>query len=172
MKVLVAGVGNIFFGDDAFGVEVARRLSERTLPDGVRLEEYGIRGVHLAHELLEGYDVLVLVDALPMGAAPGTVAVLEVDPDDVANQPALDAHSMSPASVLGLLAHLGGRVERVLVVGCEPAVLDEGIGLSPVVAAAVPSAVEAVDDIVEELVGVRCSPPSSTSSAATQGSGR
>ena len=84
VKVLVAGIGNVFFGDDGFGVEVADRLLARTepWPDGVRVGEYGIRGVHLAYELLDGYDALVLVDALPMGEAPGTVAVLEVDPAD------------------------------------------------------------------------------------------
>ena len=79
-RVLVAGIGNIFLGDDGFGVEVASRLAARPLPDGVRVEDFGIRGVHLAYELLDGYDVLVLVDAVPIGEAPGTVAVIEPDP--------------------------------------------------------------------------------------------
>ena len=76
-RVLVAGIGNIFLSDDAFGVEVAHRLSGRALPDGVRVEDYGIRGMHLAYDLLEGYDALVLVDAVPMGEPPGTLAVIE-----------------------------------------------------------------------------------------------
>ena len=153
MKVLVAGIGNVFFGDDGFGVEVAERLAVHGVPEGVVLGEYGIRGIHLAHELLDGYDVLVLVDALPLGEVPGTVAVLEVDPADVAagGLPALDAHAMSPAVVLGLLAGLGGRVGRVLVVGCEPAVIDVGMGLSPPVAAAVDAAVGLVEEVLAEL---------------------
>lgn len=154
MKVLVAGIGNIFFGDDGFGVEVANRLGTAVLPAGVRLGEYGIRGVHLAYELLDGYDALVLVDALPMGEEPGTVAVIEVDPADIGvdGTVPMDAHSMNPATVLGLLAGLGGQVGRVLVVGVEPAVISEGIGLSPVVEAAVASAVTTVVEVVAELI--------------------
>jgi hydrogenase maturation protease len=157
VRILVAGIGNIFFGDDGFGVEVANRLADRDLPTGVYRGEYGIRGLHLAYELLEGYDVLVLVDALPMGEPPGTVAVLEVDVDTHGDRDAgagpvpMDAHSMSPATVLALLAGTGGGVGRVLVVGCEPAEL-HGIGLSPVVEAAVASAVDAVVELVAELV--------------------
>jgi hydrogenase maturation protease len=151
MRVLVAGVGNIFFGDDGFGVEVARELAGRSLPDGVRVADFGIRGVHLAFELLDGYDVLVLVDAVPMNEEPGTLAVVEVEPTLSGTGPALDAHSMSPAAVLSLLADLQGSVGRVLVVGCEPAVIGDGIGLSPVVAAAVPAAVDAVEALVAGL---------------------
>ncbi len=106
MKILVAGIGNIFLGDDGFGVEVANRLRRPTLPDGVRVEDFGIRGVHLAYELLDGYDALVLIDAVPMGEPPGTVAIIEPDPvgevGDVGElaTPAMDAHSMNPAVVL------------------------------------------------------------------------
>jgi len=153
-RVLVAGIGNIFFGDDAFGVEVARRLASRSLPEGVKVVDYGIRGVHLAYELLDGYDALVLVDALAMGEAAGTVAVVEpeidLDEQDDAGPP-LEAHSMSPAVVLGLIRSLGGNVDRVVIVGCEPAVLDDGIGLSPVVAAAVNAGVAAVVEVVDDL---------------------
>lgn len=159
-RVLVAGIGNIFLGDDGFGVEVAASLAARTLPEGVKLGDFGIRGIHLAYELLDGYDALVLIDALPLGDAPGTVAVIQPDPvvaataaDDVA--PVVDSHSMSPAVVLGTLAGLGGSVEHVYVVGCEPATVAEGIGLSPVVAAAVEPAadlcVELLSDIVEPV---------------------
>ena len=122
MKTLVAGIGNIFFGDDGFGVEVANRLAGRELPAGVRLGEYGIRGIHLAYELLEGYDTLVLIDAVPMG---------------------------QPASVLGARAHLGGRVGRVLVVGCQPESIDERLGLSPPVAAAVEVAADEVIKLLD-----------------------
>jgi hydrogenase maturation protease len=146
VKTLVAGIGNIFFGDDGFGVEVANRLAEHPLPDGVHLGEYGIRGVHLALELLDGYDALVLIDAVPLGEPPGTVTLIEVDMDDVVSDgdAGIDAHTMTPAAVLGALAHFGGRVDRVLVVGCQPEAVAEGIGLSPAVAAAVEVAVDEV----------------------------
>jgi hydrogenase maturation protease len=155
VKLLVAGIGNIFFGDDGFGVAVADELLTRTepWPEGVHVAEFGIRSVHLAYELLDGYDALVLVDALPVGEEPGTVVVLEVDPSDVdaETRGALDAHGMSPATVLGLLAGLGGELAVVRVVGCEPAVLEDGIGLSPAIEAAVPLAARAVVDLVTEL---------------------
>jgi hydrogenase maturation protease len=151
----VAGIGNIFLGDDGFGVEVAGRMRGHPLPDGARVEDFGIRGVHLAYELLDGYDAVVLVDAVPMGEEPGTIALIEPElselerGDDVA--PTMEAHSMSPAVVLDMLAGLGGRVGRVLIVGCQPASLEEGIGLSAPVAAAVDRAVEAVDELLVEL---------------------
>ena len=155
--MLVAGIGNIFLGDDGFGVEVANRLAGRALPDGVRVADFGIRGVHLAYELLDGYDALVLVDAVPMGEPPGTVAIIEPElrrrsaRPTTTRAPALDAHSMNPAVVLGMLASLGGQVDRVLVVGCQPSVIDEGIGLSSPVAAAVDRAVDAVLEALAEL---------------------
>ena len=157
MKVLVAGIGNIFLGDDGFGVEVANRLAGQEVPPGVRVADFGIRGVHLAYELLDGYDALVLVDAVPMGEPPGTVAILEPElggserDSDGEAPPVMDAHSMNPAVVLDMLASLGGEVGRVLVVGCEPSVLDEQIGLSAPVAAAVDRAVEAVLEALTEL---------------------
>jgi hydrogenase maturation protease len=157
MKTLVAGIGNIFLGDDGFGVEVADRLAARPVPLGVQVADFGIRGVHLAYELLGGYDALVLVDAVPMGEEPGTIAVIEPDVaalaagrEDVA--PTMDAHSMSPAVVLSMLAGLGGEVGRVIVVGCQPATAEEGIGLSPEVASAVEPAVDAVFDVLIELL--------------------
>jgi len=135
--VLVAGIGNVFLGDDGFGVEVVRRLLGQQLPDGVDVVDYGIRGVHLAYELLdEHYETVVLVDALPMGESPGTLAVLEADAEGPEGA-VLEAHSMSPPVVLAALRALGGRPPRVLVVGCQPAVLDEGMRLSAPVAAAV-----------------------------------
>jgi hydrogenase maturation protease len=159
-RILVAGIGNTFLGDDGFGVEVANRLAGRALPDGVRAADFGIRGVHLAYELLDGYDALVLVDAVPMGEPPGTVAIIEPELEprrgdgeaaDDGPAPALDAHSMNPAVVLGMLSSLGGRVDRVVVVGCQPSVIEEGIGLSSPVAAAVDRAVDAVLEALAEL---------------------
>jgi hydrogenase maturation protease len=158
MKVLVAGIGNIFLGDDGFGVEVANRLSRLPPVEGVQVADFGIRGLHLAYELLGGYDALVLVDAVPMGEAPGTVAIIEPDldairPPDDELAPTLEAHSMNPVLVLGMLASLGGSVDRVRIVGCEPAVIDEGIGLSAAVTAAVEPAVDAVHEVLADLAG-------------------
>jgi hydrogenase maturation protease len=151
-RVLVAGVGNIFLGDDGFGVEVANRLAGQALPDGVEVTDFGIRGVHLAYQLLDGYDALVLVDAVQRGDEPGTLTVIEPEPpaDSRGRPPAVDAHGMDPASVLGMLAGLGGEVERVLVVGCEAGRLEDEIGLSEPVAEAVPRAVQLVMDLVTQ----------------------
>lgn len=148
-RVLVAGVGNIFLGDDGFGSEVIRAMAGRTPPDGVDVVDFGIRGVHLAYQLLDGYDVLVIVDAAPRGREPGTVSLLEVDPRVPAPEaPVVDAHGMQPAAVLSLLGSLGGHVERVYVVACEPASTDDGIGLSEPVGAAIPAAVAMVEELV------------------------
>ncbi len=159
-RILVAGIGNIFLADDAFGVKVVRRLRDAVLPARVDVSDYGIRGMHLAYDLLDGHhDVLVMVDALPLDEPPGTLAVLQVDlddpgwtvrPADVLEAPAADGHGMDPESVLRLLGGLGGRVDRILVVGCQPAVLDEHMGLSAPVAAAVDEAVRMVVGIVHE----------------------
>jgi hydrogenase maturation protease len=154
-RVLIAGIGNIFLSDDAFGVEVAQRLSVYDLPPGVRVEDFGIRGVHLAYELLEGYDALVILDALPMGEPPGTLVVMEPEVEvtsDNADAPMLDAHTMSPTVVLSTLAHLGGRVGRIYVLGCQPATLDEGMALSAPVAAAVGPAVDMCLELVAEIM--------------------
>jgi hydrogenase maturation protease len=159
-RVLVAGVGNVFLSDDGFGVEVVRALAGR-LPDGVSLVDTGIRGMDLAYRLLDGYEVLVLVDATKRGGVPGTLYTLEHDLHAPPAGAALDGHGMHPAAVLDLVAglaesmDLGRPVGRVLVVGCEPAVLTEGIGLSPPVAAAVEPAASAVIALVEELEGAR-----------------
>jgi hydrogenase maturation protease len=153
--ILVAGIGNIFLSDDAFGVEVAHRLSGRALPDGVRVEDYGIRGMHLAYDLLGGYDALVLVDAVPMGELPGTLAVIEPEPSapypstaQDGAMPAVDAHTMSPDVVLATLTRLGGSLNRTIIVGCQPGYLGEGIGLSPAVEGAVAAAVDLCLEVV------------------------
>jgi len=150
VSVLVAGIGNVFLGDDGFGVEVARRLADHDLPDGVDVVDYGIRGIHLAYELLdERYQVVVLVDAVPMGEPPGSLAVLEADPQ--APDGVVEAHSMSPHVVLSVLRALGGRPPRVLVVGCQPAALDQGMALSAPVEAAVDEAVRVVRRLAAEV---------------------
>ena len=152
--VLVAGIGNVFLGDDGFGVEVVRRLATTTLPDGADVADYGIRGVHLAFDLLDGrHDTLVLIDAVPLDDPPGTLAVLEVPFDGApAAESSVDGHTITPVAVLDLLRTLGGSLRRAVVVGCRPAVLDEGIGLSPAVQAAVEPAVRLVADVVPELL--------------------
>jgi len=148
MRILVAGIGNIFLGDDAFGVEVLRRLSQRSLPEGVRAVDFGIRGVDLTYALLEPWDAVIFVDAASRGADPGTLYVLE---PQAGGPPSIEAHSMDPARVLSLARELGGIPRTLRVVGCEPAVIEEGIGLSPEVAAAVDPAVARIEELVREL---------------------
>ncbi|MGH9131171.1 MAG: hydrogenase maturation protease [Acidimicrobiales bacterium] len=152
-KVLVAGIGNIFLGDDGFGVEVVRRLEGKPMPEGVRVIDFGIRGIHLAYELMNGYDTLVLVDALPRGEEPGTVTLFEPEIEiesEETRQPMMDAHGMDPATVLGMLSDLGGKVDRILLVGCEPSTVEEQMGLSEPVAAALDEAVAVVMRLITE----------------------
>jgi hydrogenase maturation protease len=157
-RTLVAGVGNIFQRDDAFGVEVIRLLAERPAPPpGVQIRDFGIRGVHLVYDLLDGCDLFVLVDAAARGAEPGTVTVLEVEPPgapadagDSTAAPVIDAHGLTPDDIFALLASLGGRPGRSLVVACEPADTNPGMGLSDPVQAALPHAVAAVEEILQE----------------------
>lgn len=150
-RVLIAGVGNIFLGDDGFGVEVARRLAGQALPGGVRVADFGIRGVHLAYELLDGgYDSTILVDSTPRGGEPGTVYLIEPDFQQAGDGGELpDAHSMDPRAVFRLLERLGGTPKEVRIVGCEPAEVREEIGLSEPVAAAVDEAVRLILDMLE-----------------------
>jgi hydrogenase maturation protease len=151
-RILVAGVGNVFLRDDAFGVEVIRLLAEHPQPPGVQIRDYGIRGVHLVYELLDGYELFVLVDAAPRGEAPGTVSVLEVELPSPDAQPVIDAHSLTPDAIFGLLSSLGGRPGRSLVVACEPAEVDAGMGLSDPVREALPHAVRAVEEILAQAM--------------------
>jgi hydrogenase maturation protease len=149
-NVLVAGVGNIFLGDDGFGSEVARRLATQPLPAGVRVADYGIGGIHLAYDLLGDVDLLVLVDALPRGVAPGTVSLLEVDADTGTEHPTVDSHAMDPATVFASVRGLGGTMPPTVVVGCEPAEVSERMGLSPAVAAAVEPTVARILELLAE----------------------
>lgn len=154
--VLVAGVGNIFLGDDGFGPEVVRHLGapeQPPLPEPVRLVDYGIRGLHLSYDLLEGYSALIIVDAMPGLGRPGEIRVVAVDPDDV---PASDGpdphgpdpHSMDPMAVLSGLPSLGAALPPTYVVGAQPANLEEGIGLSDPLRAAVPVAGAAIRELL------------------------
>ncbi|SDM82127.1 hydrogenase maturation protease [Allokutzneria albata] len=150
-RVLVAGIGNVFLGDDGFGVEVVHRLSDVELPRWVRVVDYGVRGMHLAYDLAAtGYELTIMVDATARGDEAGTVYVVELDTAPSARRPSLDAHGMQPDVVLDLVGLLGGEPRRVLLVGCEPAVLDHRMGLSPAVERAVGTAVRAVADLVAD----------------------
>lgn len=155
-RILVAGIGNVFLGDDGFGVALADRLAERTLPAGVEVVDYGIRGMDLAYALAdEGLDAAVLLDAAPRGQAPGTLYVIEPELDD--RPPDLDAHGMDPVKVLALARALGGTPPRTLVVGCEPSTRmrgdeDEVVAvLSEPVRAALDEAVRLVESLLHQL---------------------
>ena len=157
-RILVAGIGNIFLGDDAFGVEVLRRLAQQPLPDGVRAVDFGIRGFDLACAILDGYDAVILVDACPRGGTPGTVYVIEPDLDSLTGGNTvqqLDGHSLNPARVLESVLALGGPVPRLRLLGCEPTAFgsDEQpqMGLSPAVAEAVERALPLLLSLVDEL---------------------
>ncbi|MDJ1640436.1 hydrogenase maturation protease [Streptomyces pakalii] len=163
-RTLVAGVGNIFLTDDGFGVETVRRLGRldpARLPPGTELMDAGIRGVHLAYKLLEGYRTLVLVDIVGRGGPPGTLYTIDVGPappDARAAPGPLDTHAMDPATVLGLLHDLhagaGGTLpDEVYVVGCEPLDTAGGMGLSDPVEAAVEPAVGRVLDLLTRSPG-------------------
>lgn len=151
--ILVAGIGNIFLGDDGFGVEVARRMLARPRPDAVRVIDFGIRGFDLSYALQDGYETTILVDAYPHGQEPGTVSVVEPDLDDLAATPGdfAQPHAMNPMNVLHMAKAMNGSMKRVLLVGCEPETLggDEGyMGLSEAVESAVDTAVDKIEAIV------------------------
>jgi len=157
-RVLVAGIGNIFLGDDAFGVEVVRKAAAPPLDDHIVVEDFGIRATHLALELSSGqYDAAILVDAVHRGGEPGTLYVIEPDVpgDNVEHmenvEDALDAHSLTPAAVLAWVKRLGGSPGRIVIVGCEPASVDEWPGLSPAVEAALDDAVKMVRELATLL---------------------
>jgi hydrogenase maturation protease len=153
MKILIACVGNIFLGDDGFGVEVAAALSKRQLPPGVSVKDFGIRGFDLAYALLDPWDAVIIVDALPRGQAAGTLYVLE--PDAAAADMELNPHGMDPVRVLNLAASLGPISAKVLVVGCEPYdfgdELEGRMGLSAPVQAAVEEACHMIMELANSL---------------------
>ncbi|MEE2851632.1 MAG: hydrogenase maturation protease [Actinomycetota bacterium] len=150
-RILVAGIGNIFLGDDGFGSEVVRNADLPQDDPTVQVIDYGIRGMHLAYDLLEEWDTLVLVDAVPSRGHPGTLHVFQADPESPSGPDGLDGHSMDPAAVFASLRALGGRPPYTVVVGCEAGSVQEGIGLTEPVAQAVPRAARAVEEIVAAL---------------------
>lgn len=171
-RILIACIGNIFMGDDGFGVEVARRLMQRKarpFPEETQVVDFGIRGFDLAYALLDEYDVLLLVDAVPRGGTPGTLYLIEPDlagmtPENGVESArvGLDAHSMDPVKVLAYARTLGARTIRTLLIGCEPSAIcgnedymDMQMGLSEPVLAAVDEAVKMIDSLVERLLASR-----------------
>ena len=158
-RVLVAGIGNIFFGDDGFGSEVARALlADGGLPDSVRVVDYGIRGMHLAYDVLDGYDTLIIVDALPGGGAAGELTVLGVGPDDLGSGE-FDAHGMNPVAVLASISLLGGTLPRTIVVGCRPLTVEEGIGLSAPARRAMAAALSTIHGLVQQALTLQTAGP-------------
>lgn len=164
-RILIACIGNIFLGDDGFGVEVASRLRHRQYPQGVNVVDFGIRGMDLAYTLLDDYDTLILVDAVPRGGQPGTVYLIEPDVANLssekgaeAGRAALDTHSMDPVKVLAYARTLGARPIHTLLVGCEPSAFggaddyaEMEMGLSEPVQAAIDEAVKMIDSLIEDL---------------------
>ncbi|HZC43931.1 MAG TPA: hydrogenase maturation protease [Acidobacteriaceae bacterium] len=159
VRVLIAGIGNIFLGDDGFGVEVARRLANCELPAEVRVVDFGIRGLDLVYALQDGYETTILVDAFPHGKAPGTVSVVEPDLNDLETSSEqsgfIEPHGMNPMNVLRMARAMQAPLERILLIGCEPAYLggDEGhMGLSEPVEAAVNEAMKTVQSLVARIL--------------------
>lgn len=159
-RILVAGIGNIFLGDDAFGCEVVRRLLELSWPDSVRIVDFGIRGFDLTYALLDGYDFTILVDAVPRGEHPGTVYEIEPTLDELegidSSAAAVETHGMNPMKVLSMVKSMGGEFQKLILVGCEPETLgpEEGqMGLSDPVAAAIGPAVQVVSRLVGDFLG-------------------
>jgi hydrogenase maturation protease len=155
-RILVAGIGNIFLGDDGFGLEVVRRLAGGELPEGVEVVDFGIRGLDLAYALQDDYELVVFVDASPRGQEPGTVYLIEPEIEED-GEVSLDTHGMDPVKVIKLSRALGARPTRTLVVGCEPQAVESGedyddmlMELSEPVRAAVGEAVRLVESLVEE----------------------
>jgi hydrogenase maturation protease len=160
-RILIAGIGNIFLGDDAFGCEVLKRISQRVWPESVRVFDFGIRGFDLAYAMLEQYDVTILVDATQRGEAPGTVYVIEPELADLetvdAGAMAVETHGMNPLRVLRLVKSMGGQLKKVVLIACEPETFgpEEGLmGLSSSVEAAVPAAVSIVESLVAKHLEV------------------
>lgn len=158
-KILVACIGNIFLGDDAFGVEVAHRFASSSLPDGVRVVDFGIRSYDLAYALMEDWDMVILADAVPRGGHPGTIYIIEPElpVTDAPQASALDAHTMDPGVVLQLVRTLGGEPKRMLVVGCEPTPGDPedyGIELSAPVRLAVDEVVRLIEELIANFPAV------------------
>ncbi len=158
-SILIAGIGNIFMGDDAFGVEVAQELAKREMPEGVRVVDFGIRGFDLAYAILDGYDATIMVDAIQRGGAPGTLYLIEPDIDNLGELETqmIETHGMHPVKALNLVKAMEGRPENLYLVACEPATFgpeDEGqMGLSEPVQAAVGEAIRMIEALLAERLG-------------------
>jgi hydrogenase maturation protease len=156
MRILVAGVGNIFLGDDGFGVEMIQRLRATSLPPEVSMVDFGIRSFDLAYAMADGYDVIILLDAISRGESPGTVSLVEADVQGFGDTgQSLDAHSTNPQRALQMASSLGGQLGRLYLMGCEPAILeteDGRIGLSEQVEAAIPNATQMLLTLLQELL--------------------
>jgi hydrogenase maturation protease len=157
VRILIAGIGNIFFGDDAFGSEVARRLAQHPLPSSVRVADFGIRGLDLTYALLDPYEAVILVDAVPKGGTVGTLYVLEPEVDLVGAAGAeVELHSMDPVKVLRMARELGSTIKKVLLVGCEPGPLasddDFQMEMSEPVQAAVEEAITLIESLVTNIL--------------------
>jgi hydrogenase maturation protease len=157
-SILVAGIGNIFLGDDAFGCEVVKRLQERVWPVNVRIVDFGIRGFDLTYALLDGYDVTIFVDATPRGQEPGTLYTIEPELEEIEKLDGqavmIETHGMNPMKVLSMVKAMGGQFKKILLVGCEPATFgpEEGqMGLSEPVASVVEQAVRVVESLVQKI---------------------
>lgn len=158
-SVLIAGIGNIFQGDDAFGVVVAQRLAQHDSPEKVRVMDVGIRSIDLGFALLNDYDLTILVDATSRGGAAGTLYTIEIEPDDIPDklgeESMVNSHGLNPVRVLALAKSMGACFKKILLVGCEPLILDRDesghIGLSAVVAAVVDPAVQIIQQLVQEF---------------------
>jgi hydrogenase maturation protease len=150
-RILMAGIGNIFLGDDAFGVEVVQRLAQRALPDEVRVVDFGIRGLDLTYALLDGYETVILVDAVPRGGVPGTLYILEPARGE-ALPVSIATHGMDPVQVLRLAEAMGGKVERLLLVGCEPAPAGDYEEMQPGLSVPVRAAVEEAIPLLKSLI--------------------
>jgi len=150
-SILIAGIGNVFLGDDAFGVEVVEQLTRLPLPEGVHVTDFGIRGYDLAYALTDAYDSVILVVAAGRGKEPGTVYLIEPDMRKLGKAPAMDAHSLDPIAVLKTAQRLGRVPRRLYLVGCQPEAFDphDGeFGLSATVRAAVPRAIEMIQEVI------------------------
>src|SRR5262245_14948362 len=162
-RVLVAGIGNVFLGDDGFGVEVAWKLAGRPLPEGVVVADIGVRALHLAFQLMDRPATLLVVDAVDRGEPPGSLFVIEPQIGEDAAAAVPDAHSMSLATVLVAVRGLGGDLPPLLLIGCQPEFIGERMGLSAIVQRAVPRAVELVERtitrLLEQQAGDSLAPP-------------
>jgi hydrogenase maturation protease len=159
-RILVACIGNIFLGDDAFGVEVAQRLLQQKWPENVKIRDFGIRSLDLTYALLESWDVVILIDAAPRGGEVGTLYLIEPEAADVqaasepdAGEMLVDAHGMDPVKVLRLVQAMGGKIQRLLLVACEPSrnIEEMDMELSPAVRLAIPEAVAMVESLIAKL---------------------